>query len=110
MRRDKGHSTAHKQLALLSYLRTLLPADVPVLKERVRQLIIETSLDNARWSQAWTGNVPLLTISAALEDPLHLTLPFEFVPRSARYVRFTQTGSEDVYYWSIAELRIHGRK
>ena len=75
-----------------------------------RQLSIETSLDNARWSQAWTGNVPLLTISAALEDPLHLTLPFEFVPRSARYVRFTQTGSEDVYYWSIAELRIHGRK
>ena len=31
VRRVKGHSTAHKQLALLSYLRTLLPAGVPVL-------------------------------------------------------------------------------
>jgi Transposase DDE domain len=31
VRRVKGHSTAHKQLALLAYVRTLVPAGVPVL-------------------------------------------------------------------------------
>jgi hypothetical protein len=75
-----------------------------------RQLTIETSLDNERWSQAWRGNVAVIAMSAALEDPRHFTLPFAFDPRPARYVRFTQTGTEDVFYWSIAELRIHGTR
>jgi F5/8 type C domain-containing protein len=75
-----------------------------------RRLTIETSLDNDRWSQAWSGNVAVIAMSAALEDPLRFTLPFEFQPRPARYVRFTQTGTEDVFYWSIAELRIHAEK
>jgi hypothetical protein len=75
-----------------------------------RVLTIETSLDNAKWSQAWIGNVPLLTLSAALEDPRNLTLPFPILPRPARYIRFTQRGAENVYYWSVAELRIRGRK
>jgi hypothetical protein len=75
-----------------------------------RQLTIETSIDNEQWSQAWQGNVGVIAISAALEDPRNFTLPFAFEPRPARYVRFTQTGVEDVFYWSIAELRIRGRK
>jgi len=75
-----------------------------------RRLTIETSLDNQRWSQAWSGNVAPMAMSAALEDPLHYMLPFDFQPRPVRYVRFTQTGTEDVFYWSIAELRIRGTK
>jgi hypothetical protein len=75
-----------------------------------RQLTIETSLDNERWSQAWKGNVPVVAMSAALEDPRRYTLPFPVAARPARYVRFTQTGTEAVFYWSIAELRIHGRR
>lgn len=75
-----------------------------------RQLTIETSLDKERWSQAWTGNVGVMAMSAALEDPLHFTLPFAFEARPARYVRLTQTGTEDVFYWSVAELRIRGTK
>ena len=75
-----------------------------------RQLTIETSLDNQRWSQAWSGNVAPMAMSAALEDPLQYILPFIIQPRPARYVRFTQMGTEDVFYWSIAELRIRGKK
>jgi hypothetical protein len=36
-------------------------------------------------------------------------LPFPFGGRPARYIRFTQTGSDPTYYWSIAELRIMGK-
>jgi hypothetical protein len=74
-----------------------------------RQLTIETSADGQGWSQAWSGPTALLAFSAALEDPLDVTLPFPFDPRPARYVRFTQSGSERIYYWSIAELRILGK-
>jgi len=75
-----------------------------------RQLTVETSLDNDTWSQAWNGNVGVIAMSAALENPREFMLPFEFQPRFARYVRFTQTAVEDVFYWSVAELRIRGKK
>jgi hypothetical protein len=75
-----------------------------------RQLTIETSLDNERWSTAWNGNVAVMAMSAALEDPRRFTLPFAFESRPARFVRFIQTGTEDVFYWSVAELTIRGKK
>jgi hypothetical protein len=74
-----------------------------------RRLSIDTSLDGHLWSPAWSGETALMALSAALEDPLNVRLPFSFEPRAARYLRFTQTGSERTYYWSIAELRILGR-
>lgn len=73
-----------------------------------RQLLIETSPDGWEWREAWVGGTALITFSAALEDPLAVTLPFPFSPRDARFLRFTQTGTERIYYWSIAELRIKG--
>ena len=73
-----------------------------------RQLVIETSVDGATWSTAWTGGTALMAFSAALEDPLDLTLPFGFDHRPARYLRLTQNGTERIYYWSIAELRVRG--
>jgi len=74
-----------------------------------RQLSIETSLDGQLWSPAWGGGTALMAFSAALADPLNVPLAFPFDPRAARYLRFTQTGSEQVYYWSVAELRVLGR-
>ena len=73
-----------------------------------RQLLIETSGDGMTWTTAWNGNAPAVALSAALEDPLNITMPFEFERRPARYVRFTQQGTEETYYWSVAEMRIVG--
>jgi hypothetical protein len=73
-----------------------------------RELSIETSADGHVWAPAWNGRTAILAFSAALDDPLDVTLPFAFAPRPARYLRFTQTGSEQTYYWSIAELRVMG--
>jgi hypothetical protein len=74
-----------------------------------RTLAIETSLDGRTWSFAWSGTTGLLALSAALDDPLTLAMPFEFEPRPARFVRFVETASEEKYYWSVAELRIFGK-
>ena len=69
----------------------------------------ETSTDAATWAPAWTGDSALVTMSAALEDPLNIPIPFSFETRPARYLRFTQLGTEKTYYWSVAELRIVGQ-
>ena len=74
-----------------------------------RKLSIETSTDAGDWSVAWTGDAALPTMSAALEDPLNIPIPFSFDIRRARYVRFTQLGTEKTYYWSVAELRMFGQ-
>ncbi len=75
-----------------------------------RQLTIETSTDGSSWSPAWNGNTALIALSAALEDPLNVPMPFIFDSRPARYVRFTQHGTEEIYYWSVAEVRIVGQE
>ena len=74
-----------------------------------RKLSIETSVDGLTWSPAWSGTTGVIALSATLEDPLSVKLPFEFQPRPARYVRFTQLAMEETYYWSVAELRIMGK-
>jgi hypothetical protein len=74
-----------------------------------RRLAIETSLDGTSWAPAWSGGTALLALSAALEQPLDIPLRFPFEPRPARYVRLRQTGTDDTYYWSIAELRVYGQ-
>jgi hypothetical protein len=94
----QGRGVSGAEIAIGGYI-----ADFP------RQLSIETSLDGREWSDGWHGGTALMTFSAALEDPLNVTLPFPFERRQARYVRFTQNGSERIYYWSITELRIIGK-
>jgi hypothetical protein len=74
-----------------------------------RRLSIETSLDGQAWAEAWRGETAIIALSAALDDPRNVPLPFPFEPRSARYLRFTQMGADRTYYWSVAELRVLGR-
>ena len=71
-----------------------------------RELLIETSDDQQVWSPAWSGPTALLALSGALDHPRDMPLSIPLQPRSARYIRFTQTGSDNVFYWSIAELRV----
>ena len=73
-----------------------------------RELQIELSDDGQNWITAWSGSPGLLALSGALDDPPYTPLSIALESRPARYVRFTQTGSEMTYYWSIAELQVLG--
>lgn len=73
-----------------------------------RLLTVETSVDGTSWSTAWSGGTAILAFSAAIEDPLSVPLRSTFDARAARYVRLRQSGTERIYYWSIAELRVFG--
>ena len=73
-----------------------------------RRLLIETSSDRVRWEHAWSGSGGGPTLTGALLDPGVIPLTFQFAPRTARYIRLTQLGSDPVFYWSVAELKVFG--
>jgi hypothetical protein len=74
-----------------------------------RALLVETSADGARWQEAWQGSGGGPTLTAAVFHPTVVPITFPIAPQEARYVRLTQLGSDAVFYWSIAELRVYGR-
>ena len=60
-------------------------------------------------AEAWTGQGALLAFSGGLARPREMPLSIPLASHRARYVRFTQTRSELVNYWSVAELRVLGK-
>jgi hypothetical protein len=73
-----------------------------------RGLRIEVSDDGVAWSEAWSGPTGTTALTGALRYPRSVPLVFE-IDRRARHIRLTQLGSDPVYYWSVAELRVVGR-
>src|SRR5688572_15356411 len=84
----------------------VVPALGPFTTDFPRRLIVETSTDGSTWQPAWDGGYLPQLVEAMLRDPLvnRVVLPFD--PRAARYVRFRLADSDEVWYWSIAELEI----
>ncbi len=73
-----------------------------------RRLRIETSIDGASWEERWSGSGGGAALAGALLDARLMPLFFEFEPRPARYIRMTQLGSDPVFYWTVAELKVFG--
>ncbi len=72
-----------------------------------RSLLLETSVDGESWSVAWDGSIRGLLIAQAIDRPgpaTRVTVPF--APRTARYVRVRQTGYDERFKWSVAEIEI----
>lgn len=73
-----------------------------------RHLLVELSDDRATWREAWSGPTARLALTAALEHPLEVPLRIPVRDERARYIRLRQLATDPIYYWSIAELRVHG--
>ena len=91
-----------RQLAEVQMLLGGYAADFP------RTLVIECSDDGVAWRQVWAGTGATLTLAAALQEPGRIPISFPLWGHTARHLRFTQTGTEPIAYWSIAELRVLG--
>jgi hypothetical protein len=92
-----------KQVAGLETQLSGYVADFP------RLLMIEVSEDGVAWKQVWAGPTAFAAYLAALEDPLLVPLRIAVPASPARFVRLSQTSSDPVYYWTIAELRLYGQ-
>jgi hypothetical protein len=71
-----------------------------------RQLRVETSLDGRSWDAAWDGSILAELIEAQMHQPGANRYVLPFAPRLARYVRLRLQSSDNVWYWSIAELEV----
>jgi hypothetical protein len=78
----------------------------PFIADFPRGLVIESSLDGQAWREVWRGGSAGLAFVGAFEAPGDVPLKYEFPPTPARYMRLRLTASDDIYYWSIAELKV----
>jgi hypothetical protein len=77
----------------------------PYITDFARLLSLEVSDDGQTWNEVWKGPTAAMALLASVSDPkvAALRLP---VGRATRWIRLMQHGSDKVFYWSIAELRI----
>lgn len=81
----------------------------PQMADFPRRLVIETSSDTRDWTARWEGTTAGIALEASLRDPRDIPLTFPLGHHPARWIRLRQVGQDDVFYWSIFELRIYGR-
>lgn len=68
---------------------------------------IDVSLDGVAWSTVSEAPEFLPPLTQFLR-PRSLRLDLPFSPTRTRYLRIVQTGSDDVYWWSITEINVTG--
>ena len=58
------------------------------------------------WDVVFQGPVSAVGMTAAIRHPLDVPIEIPLADRAARYVRFTQTGTDPTFYWSVAEFAL----
>jgi hypothetical protein len=80
----------------------------PFFEDFPRALAIEASSDAQSWHEVWRGPSAARAFVAAFETPREVPLRFEIGSTPARYLRLTLLSNDEIYYWSIAELKVLG--
>lgn len=79
----------------------------PYLTDYPRRLVIE-ALTGDTWSTQWEGNAAMIAFAAATRHPLEPRLTFAMPHVSTRQLRLRQLGQDQIYYWTIVELKVYG--
>ena len=69
-----------------------------------RTLSVLTSVNDAEWEEAWSGDVAALALQSAIADQRAVAITLPFNERDARYVRVRQVGWSSIP-WAVAEFR-----
>jgi hypothetical protein len=80
----------------------------PFFEDFPRVLAIEASSDAQSWREVWRGPSAARAFVAAFETPREVPLRFEIASPPARYFRLMLLSNDEIYYWSIAELKVLG--
>ena len=73
-----------------------------------RRLRVAISDDGENWREVWRGPGDAVAVIGALREPREAPLVIPLTGARGRYVRLQQTSGDPTYYWSVAELRVHG--
>ena len=80
----------------------------PSVHDFPRILAVEISADGLTWSETFHGPIASPAVMAAVRHPLTVPLDFPLGGGTARFVRLTQLGEDQTFYWSVAELGVYG--
>jgi hypothetical protein len=74
-----------------------------------RLLAIEASEDGRMWRELWRGTSAGRAVVSALSTRGTVPMRYRFEPARASILRLRLLGNDEIYYWSIAEIKIIGR-
>jgi len=95
----------------LGAVRTVQGVDLTLgrfVEDFPRQMVIEASDTGEQWRELWRGTSAGRAVVASFD--MHGTVPmrYRFEPAQARIIRLRLTANDDIYFWSIAEMKILG--
>ena len=73
-----------------------------------REMAIEVSEDGQQFREVWRGTSAGRAVVAASDIGGTVPMRYRFEPEKARVVRLRLTENDDIYFWSIAEMKIVG--
>ena len=73
-----------------------------------RAMAIEVSDDGQQFREVWRGTSAGRAVIAAADIGGSVPMRYRFEPVRARVVRMRLTANDDIYFWSIAEMKVLG--
>jgi hypothetical protein len=73
-----------------------------------REMAIEVSDDGQRFREVWRGTSAGRAVIASFDTRGSVPMRYRFEPTPARVVRMRLTADDEIYFWSIAEMKIVG--
>jgi hypothetical protein len=74
-----------------------------------RRLDVECATSKDDWRRCWAGSAAALLLDGALADPRNPTMTIAIDADRARWIRLRQTGTDALYWWTIAEVSAFAR-
>jgi hypothetical protein len=102
---QRGHESVTIDLGMPHRVAWVVPCLGTYASQYPRSLVVETSLDGASWTTAWSGRTALAAYEAAVAEPRVIPLPLR-IQGDARLIRLRQIANEPARPWTIVELRI----
>ena len=81
----------------------------PYVSDYPRRLAVDCSGDGSEWQPCWSGSVAGLLLHSVLDRPDRPSVTLSIDRDGVRRLRLTQSGTDPVNGWSIAELAVLGR-
>jgi hypothetical protein len=95
----------------LGTVRTVQGVDLTLgrfVEDFPRQMVIEASEDGERWREVWRGTSAGLAVVSSFDMRGTVPMRYRFEPVQARVIRMRLTADDEIYFWSIAEMKIIG--
>jgi hypothetical protein len=105
-----GGETLTVELASTYPLAAIELSPGPRTLDYPRELIVDVSEDGSAWRTVWSGRTAALALAAAFRDSRAMPFRVPLGDARGRFVRVHQRAGGEAFRWSVAELKVFGRR